>query len=140
MSVGTKNILVTGALNMFGTPRQRMTRLLETVLPNTSTLVVEPGLDWTNGDILGLAATSIPAILYENFANETAIVESYDSNTGIVKLTEPVQGYHFGAPESTGADYSDVDMRGEVLLLTSNVNITASKDETSMTPSHPEPY
>lgn len=31
-------------------------------------------------------------------------------------------------------------MRGEVLLLTSNVNITASTDAESMTPAYPEPY
>jgi len=31
-------------------------------------------------------------------------------------------------------------MRGEVLLLTSNVNITASTDAESMTPAYPRPY
>ena len=31
-------------------------------------------------------------------------------------------------------------MRGEVLLLTSNVNVTASTDDASMTPEYPRPY
>ena len=31
-------------------------------------------------------------------------------------------------------------MRGEVLLLSSNVNVTASTDDLSMTPAYPEPY
>jgi hypothetical protein len=31
-------------------------------------------------------------------------------------------------------------MRGEVLLLSSNVNVTASTDAASMTPAYPRPY
>ena len=67
-------------------------------------------------------------------------VESYDPVTGIVELVEPLQGYHFGARESTENEYSGVDMRGEVLLLSSNVNITADIGPTSQTLAHPEPY
>lgn len=36
--------------------------------------------------------------------------------------------------------YDGVDMRGEVLLLSSNVNITASTDAASMSAAYPRPY
>lgn len=31
---GNKNLIVTGTVNMFGTPRTRMTRLLDSAYPN----------------------------------------------------------------------------------------------------------
>jgi len=67
-------------------------------------------------------------------------VESYDPLTGIIDLVEPLERYHFGARESTEDQYSGIDMRGEVLLLSSNVNITANTDSSSQTVAHPEPY
>lgn len=94
--------------------------------------MVTPGLDWANGDKLGLPATNI-----DPHNSETVIVESYDTNSGLVKLTEPLKGYHFGASKSTGEDYDGIDMRGEVLVLSSNVNITASTDENSITKAYP---
>ena len=126
---------MTGKLNMFGTPRQRVTRLLEPAYPNSSTLTVASGLDFVNGDKLGLPATNVQV-----YDSETVIVESYDRNTGIVTLTEPLKGYHYGHPKTTAAQFSGVDMRGEVLLLTSNVNVTASTDSTSMTLAYPRPF
>ena len=130
-----KNLIVTGKLNMYGTPRTRMTRLLQSAYPNQNTLLVEPGLDYVNGDQLGLPATNVVV-----YSSETVTVESYDANSGLVTLTEPLKGYHFGQTESTGEDYSGVDMRGEVLLLTSNVNVTANTDSTSMTRNYPKPF
>lgn len=94
--------------------------------------MVDTGLDYVNGDMLGLPATNI-----DPHNSETVIVESYDDQSGLITLTEPLNGYHFGAQESTGKDYSGVDMRGEVLLLSSNVNVTASTDALSMTPAYP---
>ena len=64
-------------------------------------------------------------------------VESYDPLTGIIDLVEPLERYHFGARESTEDQYSGIDMRGEVLLLSSNVNITANTDSSSQTVAHP---
>lgn len=43
-----------------------------------------------------------------------------------MKLTEPFEHYHFGG-ESTAADFSGVDMRGEVVLLTRNVRVVAEE-------------
>ena len=68
-----------------------MTRLLDSALPNQSNLILEPGLDLVNGDKLGLAATNVQV-----YDSETVIVESYDANSGLVTLTEPLKGYHFG--------------------------------------------
>lgn len=135
IAVGNKNLIVTGKLNMFGTPRNRFTRLLDSAYPNQNTLIVSTGLDYVNGDMLGLPATNIDV-----HNSETVIVESYDPNSGLVTLTEPLRGYHFGQTESTADSYSGVDMRGEVLLLNSNVNVTASTDAMSMTPAYPRPY
>jgi hypothetical protein len=58
----------------------------------------------------------------------------------MITLVNPLKGYHFGAQKSTGDRYSGIDMRGEVLQLSSNVNITASTDELSTTPAYPRPY
>ena len=58
----------------------------------------------------------------------------------MITLVEPVRGFHFGAQRSTADQYSGVDMRGEVLQLSSNVNVTASTDELSITPAYPRPY
>ena len=79
-------------MNMFGTPRTRMTRLLESAYPNQEHLIVDTGLDWKNGDKLALPATNI-----DTHSSETVIVEDYDSESGLVTLTEPLRGYHFGA-------------------------------------------
>ena len=109
-----------------------MTRLLEPAYPLQEQIIVDTGLDWINGDKLALPATNI-----DPHNSESVIVEDYDPESGLVTLTEPLRGYHFGARSSTEDDYSGVDMRGEVLLLSSNVNVTASTDELSMTPAYP---
>ena len=83
--------------------------------------------------MLGLPATNI-----DLFNSETVTIESYDSNTGLITLVKPCERYHFGQAKSTADDYSGVDMRGEVLLLSSNINITA--DPGTMIPNQNNPY
>ena len=68
-----------------------MTRLLDSAMPNTNHLIVDTGLDFVNGDKLGLPATNVDAN-----QSETVIVESYDTNSGLITLTENLKGYHFG--------------------------------------------
>lgn len=133
--VGNKNLIVTGKLNMFGTPRKRLTRLTQSLYPGQDQLFTEAGLDFVNGDKLGLPATN-----NDPYQSETVTVESYDSMNGIVKLTEAAKGYHFGAFASTADNYKGLDMRGEILLLSSNVNVTASTDAESMTLAYPHPF
>ena len=50
-------------------------------------------------------------------------IASYDSSTGEVTFTEGTKWYHFGQATTTGDDYSGVDMRGEVVLLSRNVRV-----------------
>ena len=68
-----------------------MTRLLDSAFPNTNTLMVDTDLDFVNGDKLGLPATNVQV-----HDSETVTVESYDPNSGLIILTEPLKGYHFG--------------------------------------------
>jgi hypothetical protein len=132
---GAKNLVITGSLKMFGTPRERMTRLIRDAYPGEDFIMVKTGMDLRHGDYLGLPATNT-----DPHQSETVIVESYDSQSGQVMLVNPLKGYHFGAADSTADDYSGIDMRGEVLVLSSNVNVTASTDENSKTYAYPEPY
>lgn len=72
--VGTKNLIITGTMNMFGKPRTRMTRLLEPAMPTQTQIIVETGLDWKNGDKLALPATNADVN-----SSESVIVEDYDA-------------------------------------------------------------
>lgn len=54
---------------------------------------------------------------------EYRVVESYDSQTGILTFTEPLSFYHWGQRQSTADEYRGIDMRGEVILLSRNVRI-----------------
>ncbi len=84
---------------------------------------------------MGLAATNMNVRGYE-----TVIIKNYTASNGLVFIHDKLQSYHFGAPRSTGPDYSGVDMRGEVMLLTRDIMITASTDANSTTRAHPEPW
>lgn len=105
-----------------------MTRLLAPALKGDTQITIEKGLDFVNGDRLGLLATST-----ENMGADDVFVVDYDSATGITKIDrardaseikEPgLSWYHWGASESTAEKYGGVDMRGEVVLLTRNVKI-----------------
>jgi len=85
------NIVVNGYLHLYGTPRTRVTRLLDSAYPQTTTLMVDTGLNFMEGDKLGLPATNV-----QMYDSETVTVADYDPETGIVTLTEPLKGYHFG--------------------------------------------
>jgi len=70
------------------------------------------------GDRLGIVPTS-----FDFEASDDVFVESYNSDTGVVELSSPLQFYHWGAPESTADKYEGLDVRGEVLVLTRNIRI-----------------
>ena len=85
---------------MYGKSRSRMTRLLEVAKKGDTTVTVAKGLDWVAGELLGFAATAM------NWQHgEQATIQSYNSATGILVLTNPLQFYHFGNYESTAARY-----------------------------------
>jgi hypothetical protein len=89
-----------------------------------TSLIVSPGLSWNATDKIGLPSTTI------NW-NEVdyAVIKSYDNVTGVVNLDRPLSHYHFGKSESTGPQYSGVDMRGEVVLLSRNIKIIGNDTE-----------
>jgi len=96
-----------------------MTRLMKPAKLGDTTITIETkNVDLVKGDEIGLAATS-----FEAMAGETAVVEAYDSETGIVTLTAALVDYHYGAEVSTAEQYNGLDIRGEVVSLTRNVKI-----------------
>ena len=118
VEAGNKVIANMGLFEAHGAQRSKMSRLLRSVNENEKEALVETGLDWVAGDQLYFAPTTV------NWKHSDYLeIESYDSTSGIVVLTEKFDFYHYGAYTSTGGDYNDVDMRGEVVLLTRNIVI-----------------
>jgi len=74
-------------------------------------------LEWVQGDQIGLAPTNF--IRTELDYSE---IQSYNPTTGEIILVEPLLFRHFGNSESTDSLY-DIDIRGEVVLLSRNVQI-----------------
>lgn len=95
-----------------------MTRLRAVAQAGDTAITVEGGLDLVPGDRIALAPTG-----YSYYAGEEAFIDSYDTGSGEATLTGPLTYYHYGAPASTADDYSGLDMRGEVLILTRNIRI-----------------
>lgn len=112
----TKAISNIGLVSFYGKSRTLMARLQAEVQKGTTNLTVDKGLDWLAGDAVGIAAT---ASLHNH--SEEAIIKSYDSTTGALVLTAGLKYYHFGAAAST--DFSGLDLRGEVFLLSRNILI-----------------
>jgi hypothetical protein len=124
LEAGNKIIVNLGTISIYGKRRSfKMTRLKKPATKGDTTIKIETkNVDLVKGDRIGLAATS-----YASETGETASVDSYDSNTGIVTLTEPLKDYHYGADESTADAYNGVDIRGEVLSLSRNIKIVGDK-------------
>ena len=52
------------------------------------------------------------------------VIDTYNKATGELTLTTSFNYYHWGAPNPpTASDFGGVDMRGEVILLTRNIQI-----------------
>lgn len=99
-------------------------RLRAEVHKNDAQILIDTGLDLVPGDRLALFPTS-----YVPNAVDDVFVRSYNNETGLVTLNRTLNYYHFGAPESTASNYSGVDIRGEIILLTRNVLIEGTDDE-----------
>ena len=112
---GNKVLGVSGLVSFFGKPRDRMSRLLMPCYSGQDTIIVEPGLDWQEGDEIYLAPTAA-----QNTHSDYRTIVSYAG--GEIVLDEPLEYYHYGSPASTEEDYG-VDMRGEVLLLSRGIKI-----------------
>jgi hypothetical protein len=118
ISAGNKVLATVGTVKMYGKSRSSQSRLTAPVLAGATTINVATGLDWGSGDQLHIAPT---AIQFDHSDYKT--ITAYNTNTGEVTLDSGLSYYHWGASSSTASDYDDVDMRGEVTLLTRNVQI-----------------
>ena len=56
-------------------------------------------------------------------------IENYDPESGIMTFTNFTRWYHWGAPASTAGEYSGVDMRGEVILMSRNVRVVGEDND-----------
>jgi len=115
---GNKGLFVVGYAAFYGQPRDGMSRLRESTFNGDNTATVYAGLDWKAGDEVSLLATAS-----FHWHTEQMTIESYDADTGIITFTDTIKYYHFGQSKSTESDFSGVDMRGEVILLTRNVKV-----------------
>lgn len=82
---------------------------------------MEPGLGWVAGDLIGLAPTT-----FNWWEMDHGVITSYDNVTGSITLDRKVSFYHWGQAQSTASQYSGVDMRGEVVLLSRNIKIVGN--------------
>lgn len=119
IEAGNKILANTGILSFWGVPRPfTRTRLLKTGNPKDLTIQVEAGLSWKENDTVALPSTNI-----RWSEIDFAVIKSYDNATGVITLDRPLSNYHWGSSESTAAQYSGIDMRGEVMLLTRNIKV-----------------
>jgi len=119
---GNKLLLNTGLVKFFGKPRDRHTRLQTSVYKDFDTATVETGLDWVTGDQLYFAPTN-----HQWQHSEYRTVEEYNSQTGLLKVNQPFNYYHYGDFTSSASKYNGVDIRGEVRLLSRNVRVAGSE-------------
>jgi len=125
IEAGNKVLANVGTVKMFGKPRTtKMTRLHAEANKGDKEILVETGLDLVAGDRIALAATSFK---YE--AGEYFTISSYDGETGKITLEDEVHYNHWGAPQSTAETYNGVDIRGEVLILSRNIQISGEDIE-----------
>ena len=121
---GNKAIGNTGNLIMNGKPRNRMSRLTKEVSKSSSTIEVDSQLDWKAGDQIFIASNT-----HNYLANDYSTIVSYDKSTGAITLSDPINFYHWGASTSTENEYG-LDLRAEVILLSRNVKISGTEDDT----------
>ena len=57
--------------------------------------------------------------------SEDAILKTYNPNSGYADLEAPLQFYHWGAYGPDKKTFDGVDIRAEVLMLSSNVKVTS---------------
>jgi len=96
---------------------------MATVNPGTNTAKVKTQLDWQSGDQLYFAPTAMQAT-----HSDYATIDEYNSETGDLTLTTGFSFYHWGQEPST-FDSHGVDMRGEVVLLSRNIQIEGSDED-----------
>jgi len=121
IEAGNKVISNTGKIIMYGRQRSKMSRLRAPCPKGASSFTVETGLDWVAGDKLGLLPTSLAY-----WAGDEVTIQSYNSGSGLVTINQTlsqINHYHWGSTVASDPKYNNVDIRGEVVLLTRNIKI-----------------
>ena len=113
-----------GKAEFYGQKRTVFSRLLQTVYKSDNSTYVEPELDWKTGDKVALLPTAT-----QSDHTDYMEISVYDEVTGYIEFTEGLKYYHWGQEWSTADDYNDVDMRGEVVLLSRNVRVIGSDQD-----------
>lgn len=124
IEAGNKILANTGLMKMFGVPRQGRSRLYKTANRLDSSITVEPGLNWRVNDSLAISMSRL-----QWHEADYAVIKTYDNVTGEITLDRPLNYFHFGQATSTGPNYSGVDMRAEVMMLSRNIKIAGNDTE-----------
>lgn len=80
-----------GKMAFYGRPRIGRSRLLDVCNAADAQILVEPGLGWLQGDMIGLAPTTI-----NWWETDYAYIVSYDNTSGLVTLDRQLSYYHWG--------------------------------------------
>ena len=118
VETGSKQIVNTGRMEMFGVQRSRAGRLHNSVYHGETTAVVEAGLNWAAGERIYFAPTN-----HQYMHSEYKTIVSYDNSNGNLVVDSAFEYYHFGAAADHKNAYNGLDQRGEVRLLERNVRI-----------------
>jgi hypothetical protein len=121
IEAGNKVLINSGKVKFYGQERvnSNMTRLTETVFAEQNYAKVASGLNWLSGDKLYFAPTTM-----QQDQSDYLTIDSYDQGTGDLVLTENFKFYHWGqANAPTAEEFGGLDMRGEVILLSRNIQI-----------------
>ena len=125
VKAGNKVLASNNKVEIFGKPRVRMTRMVESSNANDSTIKVDAttaALDWVVGDYIFIATSTIH-YTHSEYRTITAITG------GTITFDKPLDHYHFGTADSTGTKYNGVDIRNEVLLLTRNIKVKGEEKD-----------
>lgn len=115
---GNKILANFGLLKMYGKYRNPDGKLKASANAGDTKIYLAPGLVWISGDKIALSPTNMR---YQQ--SDYAEIVTYNNETGETTLDRPLQYYHYGAENSTAKHFSGVDMRGQVLLLSKNVQL-----------------
>jgi hypothetical protein len=77
------------------------------------------GLDWEIGEKIGIAATNMRTMDYDE-----CTIAAYDSGDGWITCEKELEGFHMGDPDSAAAQNiidHGADMRAEVMYYGRNV-------------------
>ena len=119
-SMGSKAIGVYGGLDLHGIPRTpSWTRLSQTAIAGSSTLVLTESVDWKVGDEIVISTTS-----YDPFQTETFKITGVVKN--VIKLNASLVYDHVVVSE-TFANQQSYSIAAGVGLLTRNVKVTGAE-------------